>query len=649
MELEGHIVEFVDSGALRMGYVRKRDPRKVHLIDRRGRQSNVPANRVVVVHVATTEEEFPRTGQEILDRVLVRKGEIDAELLWESIHSDQREFRAAELAAAYFGETSPEAESAVFRALDDAPVFFKRNGGEFRPRSADQVASERVRRAREQEREQFRTRVADLLRPILRGEPLPDDPDWGPLADRIELWFRSGGNDEVGAILASLAGETRAREAACDLLQRTGHIDSSEDRFLLIQGISNEFPAEVQSAVDELARYEHDPSREDWTGKDARAIDDEDTREIDDALTVDVGDVETVVGIHIADVSAFVEKGCLLDREASKRSTTIYLPHTSVTMFPEGLATDLASLVEGQDRPAMSIEARFDSDDSLTGFRIFRSVIRVARRLSYEQTDQALEAGDPGLGRLYRIACKLHVERAARGAQTYRRRELKVKVRGESIDVSMIDPNTPGRVLVSEMMILANRLAADHASSIGLPVIFRTQEAPADAPPDTSDLPEPLRFERLRKTFKRSRLSVTPAPHSGLGLDAYTQISSPIRRYADLVTERQFGAALRGAAPPYGREELLEILTTAESAESEGRRLEQSSTTYWVLTYLSRYQQETPLEAIVMDHKGNVTLENYSVRGKTAGQHYDWNAGDRVKVMIDQVDPKGGTIRFRAD
>ncbi len=649
MEFEGHIVEFVDSGALRMGYVRKRELRKVHIIDRRGRQSNVPANRIVVVHTATTEEEFPRVGQAILDRVLVRRSEIDAELLWELVHGAEREFRAAELAETYFGETSPEAESAVFRALDEAPIFFKRKGSEFQARSADQVASERVRRAREQERERFRTRVADLLRPVLRGSPLPDDPDWGPLADRIELWFRSGGNDEVGSILASLAGETRAREAAYELLIRSGHVDDAEDRFLLIQGVSIEFPAEAEAAAEKLRPYGGDPSREDWSDKGAIAIDDDDTREVDDALTIDIGEVETVVGIHIADVSAFVEKGDPLDLEASRRSTTIYLPNSTVTMFPNELAADLASLIEGQVRPAMSLEARFDSDDSLSGFRIFRSTVRVGIRLTYEEADRALEGGDPDLGRLHRIACRLHEDRAEKGAQTYRRRELKVKVRNGSIDVSMIDPNTPSRVLVSEMMILANRLAADHASAIGLPVIFRTQEAPSEAPPDTAGLPEPLRFERLRKTFKRSRLSVSPAPHAGLGLDAYTQMSSPIRRYADLVTERQFGAALTGTTPPYDRDELLHILTTAEIAESKGRRLEQSSTTYWVLTYLSRYAREAPLEAIVMDHRGNVALEDYAVRGKVEAQHHGWSTGDRVVVTIEDVDPASGSIRFRTE
>src|SRR6185295_12963486 len=108
----------------------------------------------------------------------------------------------------------------------------------------------------------------------------------------------------------------------------------------------------------------------------------------------------------------------------------------------------------------------------------------------------------------------------------------------------------------SEMMILANGLSADFASLNSLPVIFRTQEPREAMSIEDSPVIEALAFERLRKTFKRSRLSLTPGAHSGLGLTAYTQASSPIRRYADLVTQRQFTAMLSGKALPHGKEEL---------------------------------------------------------------------------------------------
>src|SRR5262245_38867553 len=160
------------------------------------------------------------------------------------------------------------------------------------------------------------------------------------------------------------------------------------------------------------------------------------------------------------------------------------------------------------------------------------------------------------------------------------------------------------------MMILANGLSADFASVNALPVIYRTQEPRETLAVEDTPAVEALAFDRLRKTFKRSRLSLTPGLHSGLGLSAYTQASSPIRRYADLVTQRQFTAMLGGSPVPYGREELLQILVGAETAEQEIRTLEERSTNYWLLEYLSRHKKEQPLAAVVLDGKGNIELED---------------------------------------
>jgi exoribonuclease-2 len=196
------------------------------------------------------------------------------------------------------------------------------------------------------------------------------------------------------------------------------------------------------------------------------------------------------------------------------------------------------------------------------------------------------------------------------------------------------------------MMILANGLSADFASVNGLPVIYRTQEPREPLSAEDTPAVEALAFERLRKTFKRSRLSLTPGLHSGLGLTAYTQASSPIRRYADLVTQRQFTTLLQGGPVPYGREELLRILAGAESAEQEIRSIEDRSTNYWLLEYLSRYKTNEQLQAIVLDMKGNIELRDFYLRGKVATTNKA-QPGATVDVLIDSIDPARGEVRFR--
>ena len=646
MELEGRIVEFLDSGTLHVGYVRKHDRNKVQIVDRRGRQSSVPAPRVAIVHQAVSETEFPEAARLLLERVGEYRSEIDVELLWESVNSEVRDFTLRELAEAYFGETSAPAEAALFRELEQAPLFFKLKNIQFQPRSEEQVARERLRKEREQERQDFRQQVEELLRGALGNAQPPESQLWTEVVDRLDAWLRHRSKDEVGEILERVTSTARARSKAYEILLGAGKVKAGEDRFLLIRGIHPEFPVEAVAACNALSWSEADPDRLDLTSLAAIAIDDEDTREVDDALTVqDVGG-ETVVGVHIADVSTFVRKGDPLDREASRRSATIYLPNVSVMMFPDRLATDLASLVQGSPRPAFTFEARFDSENVLSGYRIRRSVIQVSERLSYEEADRALGEGHSVLERLHGIAMSQLAMRQDMGAQTHRRPELKVRVRGDEISVRQIDTNSSARQLVSEMMILANRLAADQAAASRVPIIFRTQEPPDSVPEDLQDLPEPLQFDQRRRSFKRSRLSLTPGEHSGLGLRAYAQISSPIRRYSDLVTQLQFASALANEPLPFGSEELLRVLTTAEAAELENRRLEEESTTYWVLKYLAREEMNRPLRALLLDRKGNMQLTDYLVRGRVSDKQ-QWKPGEGAMVEIESIDLERQEIRFR--
>src|SRR5262249_55466252 len=126
----------------------------------------------------------------------------------------------------------------------------------------------------------------------------------------------------------------------------------------------------------------------------------------------------------------------------------------------------------------------------------------------------------------------------------------------------------------------------------------------------------------------------------------YTQASSPIRRYADLVTQRQFTALLRAAPIPHGREELLQILGAAEAAEQEIRAIEDRSTNYWLLEYLSRYKRDEALPAVVLDAKGIIEVEAFYLRAKitSAGK---LQPGETVNVQIESIDPASADVRFR--
>jgi exoribonuclease-2 len=646
MSLEGRIIEFLDAEQLRIAYVRKQERDRLHVIDPRGRNLSVNGDRVVIIHRPVDEQEFPTVARQISEKIAARQSEIDVELLWQSVSGSHRDMESAELAELFFAEMSPEAASAVFRALSEDGLFFKRKGSLFQAKTEEQVAAEMTRRHREQERRDFREHASSVITQLLKNKERAAPADAPSIIDRIHNWLRYRTGDEVGNLLEEVVGPAKARDAAYEILLRAGKVDTAVDRFLVMAGIETDFPAQLKTAAEEVPPHVHAATRLDLQELPAFTIDDEDTREVDDALTVVRSGNEIVIGIHIADVSAFIRKGDLLDAEAATRSSSIYLPTGTVRMFPDRLSTNLMSLSAGQPRPAYTVEVHFDEQGNRLGYRIALSTIKVERRWSYDEADSALATGDVSLQTLQQLAKALHNVRAARGAITFRRQELKIRVRGEDIKLQNIDPNSPSRFIVSEMMILANGLSADFASVNALPVIYRTQEPREALAVEDTPVVEALAFERLRKTFKRSRLSLTPGLHSGLGLGAYTQASSPIRRYADLITQRQFTAMLQGSQIPYGREELLKILAGAESAEQEIRAIEDRSTNYWLLEYLSRYKSNDRLQAIVLDTKGTIELCNYFLRAKLTSVN-KVQPGNTIDVQIDSIDPARGEVRFR--
>src|SRR5208282_2203196 len=170
---------------------------------------------------------------------------------------------------------------------------------------------------------------------------------------------------------------------------------------------------------------------------------------------------------------------------------------------------------------------------------------------------------------LHGAAIQLRQRRRTAGAVLVQRREAKVRVRGDDVEVSVLDNASPGRTLVAEFMVLSNFVAARYAAANRIPIIYRVQ------PQLGGDL-----------ASQRPRLSLHPEYHAGIGLDFYAQLSSPIRRYADLVLQRQLLGALKnrddGTPPIYTVDELLTVLAGAENAEASGRDLERRAKRYWI-------------------------------------------------------------------
>ncbi|MCS7157607.1 MAG: ribonuclease catalytic domain-containing protein [Blastocatellia bacterium] len=660
-ECEGRIVEFLDEEMPQLGLVLKAGKERVHLLDERGRESSVSVARVYLVHTVKPIErgEFPQQLETLRAQIEARRREVDLDLLWEGVRGEEREYTLAELTEHYFGTASAIEQAAMMRALVEDRLYFRRRGVRFIPRSPEQLEQIRHQEAQRQQRAQLKERVISWFRFVLTStEPVEVPEEWTGILERVEDFLLRRQMNDVARWLVEVDEERTARDIAYEVLVKTGRLEAMADPFLILAGLDVTFRTRAIEAADRLLPFAGASDRVDFTSAWTVSIDDEETEEIDDALSLEPAAEGWRLGIHIADVAHYVRKGDALDEEAARRGVTAYLPTQRVLMFPERLSCDLASLRQGELRPTLSLVLSVDEEGSVRETTLVPGMIRVRWRLSYEGADRLIaeDEGEMGeyLRQLLRWARQWADERFQRGALWLRRPEMKVRVRDGQIHVKRLDPGTPSRFLVSELMVLMNHVAAEHAAREGIPIIFRAQDPPAHPLDDELRAQlraayDPVRIEQVVRGLQRSRLSLSPQPHAGLGLSAYTQLTSPIRRFADLVVQRQIRAALVGEPYPYEREELLEVLATAETVEREMRALEQRAQRYWLLEYLRQLPEEAELEALVIKRVREgyeVELTEWLVRALLRA-NAELAPGTPLRVKREHCDPKSGLLRVR--
>ncbi|RPJ48065.1 MAG: RNB domain-containing ribonuclease, partial [Chloroflexi bacterium] len=334
--------------------------------------------------------------------------------------------------------------------------------------------------------------------------------------------------------------------------------------------------------------------RLDLTGLPAFAIDDEDTDTPDDAISLEEIAQGWRLWVHIADVAALVPPGSPLDLEARGRGESLHLPEGTIHLLPRDV-TRMVGLGLHPITPALSFGIDLDEAGRVTGFRVAPSLVRVTR-LTYESAEQILDS-DPFRG-LERLTSAVRERRRSSGAVMIDFPEVKMAVEAGQVLIRLI-PVLRSRAIVEESMILAGAETARFAAENGIRLAF-SQQDPPDEPVGT---PETLaQMFAARRLMKRSRYMTTPGPHSGLGVPAYTQVTSPLRRYLDLVGHQQLRAFLKGA-PMLAEGELLERTGAVEAIVGSVRLGEILSEKHWTLVYLLQHPGWRG-EGILVDARG---------------------------------------------
>ena len=337
-----------------------------------------------------------------------------------------------------------------------------------------------------------------------------------------------------------------------------------------------EFPKDVLDQAERIPdkiNPRHLEGREDLRKEFIVTIDPDDARDFDDAIQVEKNKSGWRLGVHIADVAAYVEPGSALDREARQRGNSVYLPDRVIPMLPERLSNGVCSLNPGVDRLTSSVFIHFDKNGVMKSARFARSVIRSAHRLTYKQA-YAILSSPPGdrlserLHTAWELASLLRRKRFEHGALDLDFPEVKVWVdkSGHSVRLERVE-NDESHQLIEEFMLAANEAVARELKKRAIPTIYRVHENPD---PEklaeyrefvlsfnyrVGDLTHRAELQRLLamihgkpeeqalkiallKSLKRARYDPQPLGHYGLAKANYLHFTSPIRRYADLVVHR---------------------------------------------------------------------------------------------------------------
>jgi exoribonuclease-2 len=628
----GDVVEYLDEGRLRPALVVREQGAQLAIIEAGGRERTIARDLVLLRHpeLKTSRENLAETLTVLGDERTRLAAELDLNLLWEIVHEQGRNFSADELAELFFGRRSATATSVMFEALFNDSLYFVRRHMEFLARSPEQVERLRVQYDKVRLRSESSRKTRNLVRGILEQGAPPEEV--GPLAAELTRYLENPftRNRELTAILESSVSDITPAEAAYEILER---LDAAPlgPRFVVIGGVRTEFSEAAQLEAQGIAP----PERKFRDVDCAVTIDDDDTVEVDDAISCEpLADGGMRVRVHIALVADFVPKGGPMDKEAAARGATVYLPEATIRMLPDSVACHAASLIAGHQKHVLTTDVLLSGTGEILEYSIYPAKVRISARLSYDQADAFIagtgsEAGNGAAGTVrlvYEAAMKLREKRRASGALLVQRREPKIKVSGGEIEFRLLDTSSPSRELVAEFMVLSNHVAARFAAENRIPIIYRVQ-------PGSGDL-----------AMQRPRLSLYPEYHAGIGLDYYTQVSSPIRRYMDLVLQRQLLAALsNGSSPPYEAEELLAVLATAENAETEGKELERRARRYWTLRYLELEALNRPLKATVLRDGASAELDDYAVRGSLHGAP---NVPSRAPILVQiaRVEPVRGAL-----
>jgi exoribonuclease-2 len=657
----GTIVTYFDKDKITCGVCLEPKGDKWHLLSEHNRTLNLSENRILhhyekKLNLQSSQGELLKQLKECILKEEGLKRSLDTEELWQLLHDEGERFDLQALSEFAFG-AHPTAEqvAATFRALFEDKIHFKFKDGTFIIHPPHQVQQILMKLQRDAEREKELEEGSTWLRKKWDGVPVEDPPrkdHYLALLRELAIFGPDAPECAQGKQLFKRA-QLNHPDTAFKLLVKMGEIQEDENLLIHRYGIPTHWTPEALHESEKLYQDFNLPcrsigkKRRDLTALPLFSIDSETTRDIDDALSIEMAGTSCQVGIHIADVAAHIAPGSQLDKEAAERTASLYLPDGTIPMFPPLLSEDALSLVDGQNRFAISIIIHFDHAYAVTEYAIFPSVIKVRHRYTYTQSDAQIER-DTNLSHLLNLTQHLRAQRIKAGALLLPIPELTVKVSDTgAIRVSRRERETPSEVIVSELMILTNWLCATFLNERGIPLVYRNQLEPRETVEGAGKDDLFLNY-RQRRLLNRMTLSTTPGSHSSLGLKPYSTFTSPIRRYLDLIAQRQLRSIILEERKPYSEEELRQMIVDTEMNQAKINLVQEQRHNYWLFKYLEGKVGESFSALVVRKllHRAELLIIDYLLETSIPSSPADsLSPGTTITLKLEHVDTRRGVIR----
>lgn len=504
-------------------------------------------------------------------------------------------------------------KSLQFMLIDDKAAL------KFKLTTADEIE---VLKKKKNEKEHEKEERQNFLMRLKQKQLLPEDSIFMGDVEAFAL-----GKTDKSKTLAD-AGFSQDVEKAHKLLIDTGIWDYTRNPYPFRWGLS------VQSAKEGL-KSPPEEERLIVPGV-AYAIDNKWSKDPDDAIAFD----GTYLWVHIADPASTVMPESSIDRAARDRGATLYIPEGASRMLAEESLSDYALGLK-RESLALSFRLLLEDNCSIKECKVFKTKVNV-ECITYEDADQKKDS--PELKPLFEIARKNIIRRNSQGAVNINLPEVHITVDPDTKKVSICKiTEYESADVVREMMLLAGEGAAHFAFENNIAFPYVSQEAP-DIP---QTLPPGLAGEfKTVKSMHRRSVGVTPAAHAGIGIGMYSQVTSPLRRYSDLIAHQQLRAFLDGREL-IDKNTMLERISAGDEAAIACKKVERKSNMHWTLVYLLQNPDWTG-EAVFVEQKGNlcVFMIPSLAQQTTLVPSKPLNLNDTITVKASNIDISSQNVVF---